>query len=205
MDIPSYSDFKKGYEAFQLHERRDAMYKIAAFLVEHFWGSPSQMADGLGVLLLTWNQAFYRYGPFDFDLLEECISDNLPLLEMFRDRNILSHSPKDDRNIGHLFRQFLTALQIRLGKKEGTKSPVAAAKALHLLGPRFFPLWDAKIAQVYGCRYAHNPAGKYLSFLRKMKRLVQQLEPAAKDEGSPKTILKLIDEYNYARFTKEWI
>ena len=72
MDIPSQDEFRKGYLAFQKYEKRDAMYKVAIFLVCHFWGQPSEMADGLGVLLLTWNQAFYRYGIFDFDRLEEC-------------------------------------------------------------------------------------------------------------------------------------
>ena len=63
------SELKAGYLAFQAHEARDAMYKTATFLVETFWGKPREMSDSLGVLLLTWNQAFYRYGLFDFDAL----------------------------------------------------------------------------------------------------------------------------------------
>lgn len=51
-------EFKKGYKEYQKHEQREATYKVANFLVEHFWGNPEKMADGLGVLLLTWNQAF---------------------------------------------------------------------------------------------------------------------------------------------------
>jgi len=75
MHIPSPREFERGYRAFQQHdEKRGAMYKTASFLIDHFWGRPSEMADSLGVLLLTWNQAFYRYGPFDFDALEKCIS-----------------------------------------------------------------------------------------------------------------------------------
>lgn len=64
MNIPNREEFLKGCEEFEKHEKRDAMYKVATFLVFHFWGKPSDMADGLGVLLLTWNQAFYRYGIF---------------------------------------------------------------------------------------------------------------------------------------------
>jgi hypothetical protein len=205
MDIPSPAEFKKGYQAFQLWERRDAMYKIATFLVDHFWGSPSEMADGLGVLLLTWNQAFYRYGPFDFDRLEECMSSNLNLLQGYRERTILDHSSADDKPIRHLFQQFLTALQICEGRKEGTKSPVAVSKALHLLAPEFFPLWDVKIARAYHCRYNDRPADKYLSFLRKMKRMAEELQFVVDPRETSKTFLKLIDEYNYAKFTKGWI
>jgi len=85
-DIPAIDDFRRGYQAFQKRERRDAMYKTATFLVNHFWGKPADMADGLGVLLLTWNQAFYRYGPFDFQRLEDCIAKNEPTLDLFRRR-----------------------------------------------------------------------------------------------------------------------
>ena len=73
----SLSEFRRGYQAFQTHEARDAMYKIATFVVSQFWGRPADMADGLGVLLLTWNQAFYRYGSFDFDRLEQVFSNIL--------------------------------------------------------------------------------------------------------------------------------
>lgn len=59
---PTEEEFLNGIIEFEKQEKRDAMYKVATFLVSHFWGNPSDMADGLGVLLLTWNQAFYRYG-----------------------------------------------------------------------------------------------------------------------------------------------
>jgi len=54
----------------------------------------------------------------------------------------LNYGPSDNKPIQHLFHQFLRALRIREGKKKNEKSPVAVAKALHLLGPDFFPLWD---------------------------------------------------------------
>jgi hypothetical protein len=164
------------------------------------------MADSLGVLLLTWNQALYRYGVFDFDRLERCISDNMPLLDRFRKANILDYSPDDDEVIEHLFEEFREALQIRAGKKKGVRSPVAVAKALHLLAPEFFPLWDYKIAKEHGYNYSHNPKEKYLLFLKKSKEMVEKLLPYVKTEAlEKKTLLKLIDEYNYAKYTKNWV
>src|ERR671939_723086 len=124
MSTPIPADFKKGYLAFQKREKRDSMYRTATFLVAHFWGKPAEMADSLGVLLLTWNHAFYRYGIFDFDKLEDCISRNLPLLEKYRNSSILNYTPADDKAIKHLFQQFLDALRIHDGKKKGAKSPV---------------------------------------------------------------------------------
>jgi len=61
MNIPDREEFLRGCEQFENREKRDAMYKVATFLIKQFWGQASEMADGLGVLLLTWNQAFYRY------------------------------------------------------------------------------------------------------------------------------------------------
>src|SRR6266404_4466767 len=157
------------------------------------------MADSLGVLLLTWNQAFYRYGIFDFNRLEECISKHLPLIDKYRKSSILNYTLADDETIEHLFEQFLHALRIREGKKKGTKSPVAVAKALHLLAPDFFPLWDKKIAHAYGCGYSSNPAVKYLVFLVKSKDMVEMLQSTTDVKATGKTLLKLVDEYNYAK------
>src|SRR5690348_13105033 len=81
MEIPTAMQLARGCNAFGQHEQRDAMYKTATFLVGHFWGRPAKMADSLGVLLLTWNQAFYRYGSFDFGRLEQCIAENLRALD----------------------------------------------------------------------------------------------------------------------------
>ncbi|MBI4764960.1 MAG: hypothetical protein HY787_10185 [Deltaproteobacteria bacterium] len=199
----SLHEFVNGYGEFQRRERRDAMYKTAIFLVNHFWGKPADMADGMGVLLLTWNQAFYRYGPFDFDKLERTIESNFTAIEGFHDRDILTLSTSDEPVIKELFEELLEALQIADGKMKGRKSPVAVSKALHLLGPAFFTLWDDKIARAYDSYYNPHPCDKYLSFSYKMQNLAQQIGSQASSGG--KTLLKLIDEYNYAKHTKGWI
>jgi len=197
----SPSEFRRGCQAFQTHEARDAVYKIATFVVSQFWGRPPDMANGIGVLLLIWNQAFYRYGIFDFGRIEDAIQANLATIQDYRNRDIVTIGTPDEPLIKKLFRQFLDALQIANGKRKGWKSPVGVAKALHLLGPGFFPLWDNRIARGYGCHYAYQPAEKYVTFSYKMKEIARQIEKP--DDN--KTILKLIDEYNYAKFTKKWI
>jgi len=196
--------FKKGYRAFQKNEPRDAMYKTATFLVQHFWGNPADMADSLGVLLLTWNQAFYRYGSFRFSRLERAINRNMSALEALRGRDIATFAKVDEPEVKRLFAVFLRALRIAHGKKKDTKSPVAVAKALHLLAPSFLPTWDDKIATGYGCYYSPPAATKYVTFMYEMKRLAESLSCSLPPDCG-KTFLKLIDEYNYARFTKGWV
>lgn len=197
-------EIERGSNVFREHEKRDAMYKVATFLVEHFWGKPLEMADALGVLLLTWNNAFYRYGEFDFHKLEQTLSRRMSILKAFRDRTILSFCEADIETIQDLFNDFLTTLKISDGKSKERKSPVAVAKALHLIAPAFFPLWDKKIALEYGCDYSEDPSGTYLKFILISKVMAERLKD--KVGTSPgKSLLKIIDEYNYARFTKGWI
>jgi hypothetical protein len=199
--IPSREEFLKGCNAYEEHEKRDSMYKVSTFLVSHFWGKFNEMADGLGVLLLTWNQAFYRYGIFNFDNLENCIHNNFYKLETFRKRIITDLQVLDQNDIKSLFNNFLEALRVeRDGKQK--KSPVAVAKALHILAPNFFPLWDKKIAEAHGLRFK-NPDDEYFAFCKISAYLAQEIKDYV--EHPVKPLLRLIDEYNYAKFTKNWI
>lgn len=179
------------------------MYKTATFLVEHFWGKAPEVAEGLGVLLLVWNAAFYRHGPFDFDAREKCLARNQSLLDGYRHRDILSYVPKDDARIKPLFQEFIDALRICDGSCKGRGSPVSAAKALHLLAPAYFPLWDEKIAKGYNCYYNADAPGQYIAFLRITKCIAESVTVRVSMPG--KTLVKLIDEYNYARYTKGWV
>ena len=92
-------------------------------------------------------------------------------------------------------------MKINLKNGEERKSQVSAAKILQVLAPNFFPLWDNKIAKEYRCSYENNPEEKYLEFCYLNKEIVSGLERKIKKPG--KTILKIIDEYNYSKFTKD--
>jgi hypothetical protein len=203
---PSPSEFRKGYRAYQAHEARDAMYKVATFLVRHFWGEPRDMADGMGALLLTWNQGCYRFGSFDFACLEEALrkKENMRVIEKLRPRNIQSFVEADEAPVKELFSALFEALQIKGGVHDGYRSPVAAAKALHLLAPDFLPLWDNEIAKRYKCRCDWCPDQKYVKFIYKMRGLARRLQKYVPPRCG-KTFLKLIDEYNYAKCTQGWI
>lgn len=281
INIPSKDKFLQEIIKYKNHEPRDAMYKVATDLVKRSWGKPADMANGLGVLLLTWNNAFYRYGIFNFDELEKCIGNNFPKIKGFRERDISKLSSSEEEDIKYLFDQFLEALQIDtmrfsdsntkkytlddlkklLGKwnieyNDGNletiyesikynpkikdaikftniegkvskkryinvtvsklagseraslkstklimKSPVAVAKALHLLAPNFFPLWDDRIARKYGCYYKKNPAEKYFLFCKITRDIADKVTNY--DNLPEKPLIKLIDEYNYSKYTKE--
>jgi hypothetical protein len=102
------SKIRRGCQKFHNQEKRDAMYKIANYLVSHFWQkSDADATNGLGVLLFTWNQAFYRYGSFDFDALEEFIKQNKAKLDRFRNRTIESFGETDKNDVNRTFQRTL--------------------------------------------------------------------------------------------------
>lgn len=87
---------------------------------------------------------------------------------------------------------------------ERVLGPGGAAKCLHLLAPRFFPLWDRAIAEAYGCalKARGQNLNNYRRFLETTRDQVLQLRQESGQNGN---ILKLLDEYNYCRYTKRWV
>jgi len=202
-------DLKAGHEAYVKNEPLDAMYEAATSLLEMSGEEPSKMANGLGVLLLTWNSGLYRYGPLDFKSLKECVERNLEKIQGFKKRNITTFAETDKQSIQELFDNFLEATRKLEWKKSPEKlSPVSVAKALHMLAPGFFPLWDDEIARKYGCYwYAQSRekgASKYWKFMQRIAKFVDDFQKQSQEiiRISERPILKLIDEYNYCRFTK---
>ena len=204
---PTKSEFLKRVKAFNKHEKRNPMYKVAIELVSNSWGKWDKVTDGLGVLLLTWNNALYRYGIFDFNKLETSLRRWRQELNQFRGRTIKSLNEKDEKTINAIFENLLRAL-ISEGKNgKLRKSPVAVAKALHLLAPDFFPLWDNEIAIGYKCHWigSEKASEKYIQFCWASKRFVEYLRQLHIPKDPDKSWLKLIDEYAYAKFTYDWI
>lgn len=184
------------------------MYRVASFLLQQsdWWGNFSKMADALSVLLLTWNASFFRYngGWVDGDRLESCLQKHWKSIAEFHGRDILDFKREDEPSVRAAFNDLLRALQIETTKtKKIRQSPVGVAKALHLLAPSFFPIWDYEIANRYGCRYSARPADSYLSFCGKIRKVAEELEESPADPE--RSLVKRIDEYNYARFSKGWI
>lgn len=178
------------------------MYRVATFLLREWWGQHDKMTDALTVLLLTWNGAFYRYGLFSANKLEACLKEQWNAIEAFHHRDIIDFTAADENLVRDLFSAMLKALAIADGKSRGRQTPVGVAKTLHLLAPAFFPLWDQAIAEAYDCRYGDDPTSAYLEFCRKILSIARKL---GKVPAPDRTLLKCIDEYNYARYTQGWV
>jgi len=202
----SLSELETQCRAFEKVEPRDSIYRVSTFLVREWWGDPAKLVDALSVLLLIWNGAFYRYGSFSEEALETCLRANEKVLNGFRAREISSFDAADETNTEKLFLSLSQALRRTV---DNVESPVSAGKALHLLAPIFFPLWDQYIAPGYGCPYSGELASvAYIAFSRKIQTIAAQLGVELANDGgtrkqwlSNKSLLKRIDEYNYMTFT----
>jgi hypothetical protein len=185
-------------QAFEAHEPRDLFYRAATELVALALDGRTSLsvAEALAVLLQTWNKMFYRYRRFDsqhFADIERLIRDHHSMLITFRQRSIQSINQEDESEVVRVFKAF-----------EEVLGPVGAAKCLHLLAPRFVPLWDRAIADAYSLplRPRGRNAERYWRFMGIVKKQVQSL---GGEQAIGRNPLKAIDEYNYCKHTKGWI
>lgn len=207
------------------NEPRDFIYRVATRLISQSWkeGDLTKISEGLGVLLLTWNSAFYRYGMLDILQLEKCIEKWYRELGEYRLRDIRSLTSDDDIRVPKIFDDFEEALSYRTKKGKKRRSGVSVAKALHLIAPKFFPLWDVEIAKAKEYKCGKKDASAYMRFMSKIKNKSEEIledfvnkkggtkEAAIKEIWNlhpqrnllekPKTLVKLIDEYNYVVYT----
>lgn len=189
---------KRARKAFEANEPRNLFYRAATELVDlALRGATSlTVAEALAVLLQTWNKAYYQYRKFDnvhFTDIENLLADNKLLITSYRPRTIDQLDDADGTTIENLFQSF-----------ERVLGPVGAAKALHLLAPNFFPLWDRAIAKAYDLALGRvgSNAERYWQFLSISKRQCLDVKRDNPNCGDP---LKSIDEYNYCRYTKKWV
>lgn len=76
--------------------------------------------------------------------------------------------------------------------------PTSTAKIMHGVNPEVFMMWDGSIREGYG--YAGNEVG-YLRFLKEAREIL--LRMASHLREADRSATKLLDEYNYMKFTQE--
>jgi hypothetical protein len=195
LPAPSVADLLRARTQYKQVEPRDLFYRAAADLLNRAYGADSvlNLGEALAVLLFTWNQAFYRYhppGPEHITAIERLLAAHEQALEVAKSRTLTSLDPEDGVGVESVF----TAFEELLG-------PVGAAKALHLLAPNFFPIWDRRIASRYvgelGPRGRN--AARYVAF---MTNTAAQCLALHAQVAAPIDVVKALDEWNYVRITR---
>jgi hypothetical protein len=198
MDMKSITINRRQLEAahheYRRIEPRDLFYQVAIELLDLSIKKKTKVSvsEAVAVLLQTWNNAHYRYHPFTpqhFSDIEQLIT-KWDALARFRNRSITDIQDQDKTKVEEVFCEFEKVLY-----------PVGTAKAMHLLAPRFFPIWDRAIAKSYGIplRSVGKNASAYFGFMLETKRQVDNLGGEVAIGRNP---LKAIDEFNFCVFTK---
>lgn len=189
------AELKKAHKRFEAEEPRSLFYHAAKELVDLSLRGRTKLsvAEALAVLLKTWNSGFYRFHiKFDethFERIEKLLLKHRAALAAYRKQSIDNLNPREEAAIIGLFQEF-----------EQVLGPVGAAKALHLLAPRLFPLWDNAIAIAYHLRLGRTGSNgdRCWRFILLSQRQCSELK-----RGAPSgwNLLKSIDEYNYCRYS----
>lgn len=227
----SYRDLLKACQIYAKKEQHAYVYPDSITKLQNNFGNSKLMAEAISDLLIIWHLNFYRFGMFSTDILEKCIATKLPLIQEFRLLNIrqLNLADPEVKKIDELFTSFLDSTSGRNGKFT-RKSPTAVSKVLNLLAPKYFPLWDEAISKEYDCWWEYPDFGiiEYIKFMKLTQsqcvdivteyskvhaisdfdvaeqRLIQECISIS-GTNYDRNLLKIIDEYNYAKYTKQWL
>jgi len=145
--------------------------------------------------------------------------ESLPYIDVLKEQSVEDWDPNREKTIDGVKRTSAETL-LRVYNRFATIgehfSHVAASKTLHFIIPRLVTMWDNTIASSYRIpttsrQYVH----KFIPTMMDMANAA--IESYQKEKGCtrkeaisalntfrpPKTIAKLLDEYNYMRFTRD--
>ena len=184
--MPTRTEVEAAQAEFKRVERRDLHYRAARELIrlQDAGLTSITLPEALTILLQSWNKTYYRFRRFDYDGLDALWSEWQKRFEPFRKREIASYTPTDEAEIEAMFAAFSDVL-----------GPVGAAKSLHLLAPRFFPIWDDRIAKAYRLNNQGSRAEDYTTFMLVCKTQAQNAKL------DPSIALKALDEFIYVVYT----
>jgi len=189
--LPTDSDVEAKRKVYAVAEPRDLAYKVARSLIDQSRGSGSKFTagDGVAILLMSWNAGFYRFRPGPVRTLaadlDRPIAEHRRQFDNLETRSIATFDATEDpRMVEMLYREFLAVLW-----------PVGTAKALHVLAPAFFPIWDTAIA--CGLRLPISPPERSVESYLDLMQIVRSFATRSRLSDP----VKAFDEWAYVTFT----
>jgi len=202
----STEEIRKCLKDFHSQELRRILYDIALEQREK-----GNLNKAIKVILLTWNwRAYAGSGVTDSQLdnqVNRFLENNKELIEHLKKenmglRNINFNTKLKEESIGQYivdnFNEFC---------KEKAIGSTGASKAFHMLHPKVFMMWDDRIVNQYHKKEAEphwrkHKKGKgkcYLTFLKEIQKFIKKKLDSNKFPDKDPT--KIMDEYNYAKYT----
>ena len=185
-------DLKLARVAYERDEPRDLFYRVALALMADAEAGRGQfsMVEGLAVLLQSWNLGYYQRGrhPFDqahYDAIEGLLKSHKRALARLRERPIEGMTDADRPTVERIFDAFFEVL-----------GAVGSAKTLHLLAPRWFPIFDNYIL---GAFHIYGRDGR--AYWRFMTGIRAQARMLGGEVKAGQNVVKALDELSFCRFT----
>jgi hypothetical protein len=206
-----------GCQKFVEDEQRDSTYMVTmSYRLNH--GSQSDLILAIKSLLVSWNWQLIQRDvdlrhQLDKDVREAVMASN-DLIQKFQTKRL------ETVDIGQIFDQ--VAETFRIFSSKHSIQNTGASKALHIINPDLFVMWDNRIRACYhrlhdDYRVKWSPVDEcYAKFLTTCSYIARSLEPEQEElvkshpsytaYGFRKTLPKMIDECNFARFflSNEW-
>lgn len=193
-----YVEFHDSTDSF-LAEPRAFCYDLATQLVteakqegQHNWYDQEKTVKGVLLLLFTWNFAARETKKLNFNNIGSLITNNKENLTFLEKFSIESVGDDAWVVIERVFADFMKLL-----------GQTGASKALSLLNPHLFVMWDTAIRKrlneelIPGIGNGES-SEYYVTFLKGVQRILKQYDiPKKLSHGS--IIAKKIDEYHYVR------
>jgi len=191
--------YKKFYDPTDKFKKepRYFCYELAVDLINKAkrssksWYTNEDTIKGVLLLLFCWNFAAQETKKLNFENVKEALSECKEELRKLENYTIETISDKDEKlkdKIKNVYKKFKQIM-----------GQTGATKALSLLNPRLFVMWDTKIRRrlrkfIRGIDNGKRPEN-YLKFLFEIQKIIQEYKIRKK---IPSTVVaKKIDEYHY--------
>lgn len=211
---PSTQEIKSYQKKFREHELRKVLYEVALEKRQN-----GEIEKAIKIILLGWNWRAYAGRNISNSELDQqighFISKIRPLLSRLEKEDIdLKNIDFDQEIDGQSVAEHISDGYNELLKQERINA-TGASKAMHMLHPTTFMMWDDAIMDAYhkegegnhwnaGSHQGHHTRGDgecYLAFLGETQEFIIETTDFGEEFG--KDPAKVMDEYNYAKYTLE--
>lgn len=197
-----YDDFCDPTEEYNKAEPRGFVYDISRDLIKKAkmeegddWVESDKTVKGILLLLFCWNYAYPGTKKLKHNEISKLMDESKKDIKKLQEKTITNFDEEDYKIITNLFENFKELL-----------GQTGASKALSLLNPKLFLMWDTKIRKRLDKELipgiSKGDPQHYLKYLKSMKYIIEKNELGKKIKDE-RTLAKKIDEYNYLKIIKE--
>lgn len=187
--------YEEKYESLEMIYR-DSLKKFNAKELHNF--NKDEIQSILAQYLMKWGNMTRVLGYKGCTALGTKLQQMDTRLKTIKQEDLLTIDlSKTSKEIADFYTEIMNTTWTSKKGRVKRVGPTSASKALHLVAPNVFMIWDRAIRQYYG--FQEN--GKdYVRFLTTMQSWLKELKPnMEKLQKYSKSYTKIIDEYNWIK------